>query len=135
MKPRFWILISIACVALWPLAACSSQEPATPDQTIQQPAEQPPTATDQAAAPPSATAPAAAQIVTGELRSVDAQAKSLTVRDAAGSEQTFSFTDSTEIVGAAGAQGISAQQGNPLTVHYIEQEGRKMAVRIEVMPR
>jgi hypothetical protein len=134
MKPRFWILISIACVALWPLAACSSQEPAAPDQTIQQPAEQPPTATEPAIAP-SATAPAAAQIATGELRSVDAQAKTLTVRDAAGTEQLFSFTDSTEIVGAAGAQGISAQQGNPLMVHYIEQDGRKMAVRIEVMPR
>ena len=101
MKPRFWILISIVCVALWPLAACSSQEPAAPDQTIQ-PAEQPPTATEPGIAPPSATAPASAQIATGELRSVDTQAKTLTVRDAAGSEQTFSFTDSTEIVGAAG---------------------------------
>jgi Cu/Ag efflux protein CusF len=133
MKPRLWFLTLIVCMAVWPLAACSRQEPAAQNQTIQRSAEQPPAAPEPATAA-SAIAPDA-QVATGELRSVDLLAKSLTIKNAAGNEQIFSFTDSTDIAGAAGSQGLSSQQGNQVTVRYLEQDGHNTAVRIEIVPR
>jgi len=132
MKPHLWILTLIVCVAVWALAACSRQEPAAKDQTVQRSAEQPPVAPESATAA-SATA-SDARTATGELRDVDLLAKTLTIKDAAGKEQTFSFTDSTEVAGAAGTQGLSNQQGNQVTVRYLEQD-RHTAVRIEIVPR
>jgi Cu/Ag efflux protein CusF len=133
MKSRLWILTLIVCMAVWSLAACSRQEPAAENQTAQRSAEQPPAAAEPATAP-SATAPDA-QLATGELRSVDLLGKTLTIKNAAGNEQMFSFTDSTEIAGAAGTQGLSSQQGNQVMVRYLEQDGHNTAVRIEIVPR
>jgi hypothetical protein len=65
---------------------------------------------------------------------VDLVAKTLTIKDAAGQEQTFSFTDSTEVAGVAGTQGLSNQQGSQVIVRYLEQD-RHTAVRIEFVPR
>ena len=132
MKPRLLILTLIGCVAAWALVACSSQEPAAKNQTVQRPAEQP-RATPEPATAPSATAPDT-HVATGELRSVDLLAKTLTIKNAAGNEQTFSFTDSTEIAGASGSQGLSNQQGNQVMVRYLEQDDHS-AVRIEIVPR
>jgi hypothetical protein len=61
-------------------------------------------------------------------------AKTLTIKDAAGKEQTFSFTDSTDVAGAAGSQGLSNQQGNQVIVRYLEQDPHT-AVRIEIVPK
>jgi hypothetical protein len=141
MKLRLWIVTLLVCMAVWPLAACSRQEPAAKDQAIQRSAEQPPAAPQPATAA-SATAPDAqaatvapdAQAATGELRNVDLGAKTLTIKDAAGNEQTFSFTDSTVVAGAAGSQGLANQQGNQVIVRYLEQD-RHTAVRIEFVPR
>jgi hypothetical protein len=133
MKPRLWILTLFVCMAVWSLAACSRQEPAAKTQTVQPSAEQPPTVPEPVAGAP-ATAPDT-QIATGELKDVDLLAKTLTIKNAAGKEQTFSFTDSTDISGgAAGRQGLSNQQGNQVIVHYLEQD-RNTAVRIEIVPK
>jgi len=132
MKTRLWILTLLVCMAVWALAACSSQAPAAKNQTVERSAEQPPAAPQPATAA-SATAPDA-QAATGELRNVDLVAKTLTIKDAAGTEQTFSFTDSTEVAGASGSQGLSNQQGNQVIVHYLEQD-RHTAVRIEMVPK
>ena len=132
MKTRLWILTLLVCMAVWALAACSSQAPAAKNQTVERSAEQPPAAPQPATAA-SATAPDA-QAATGELRNVDVVAKTLTIKDAAGKEQTFSFTDSTEVAGASGSQGLSNQQGNQVIVHYLEQD-RHTAVRIEIVPK
>jgi Cu/Ag efflux protein CusF len=132
MKPRLWILTLIGCMAVWPLAACSRQEPAAKNQTVQRSAEQPPAAPEPATTA-SSTAPDA-RVATGELRSVDLLAKTLTIKNAAGNEQTFSFTDSTDVAGAAGSQGLSNQQGNQVMVRYLKQDGQT-AVRIEIVPR
>ena len=132
MKTRLWILTLLVCMAVWALAACSSQAPAAKNQTVERSAEQPPAAPQPATAA-SATAPDA-QAATGELRNVDVVTKTLTIKDAAGKEQTFSFTDSTEVVGASGSQGLSNQQGNQVIVHYLEQD-RHTAVRIEMVPK
>ena len=132
MRTRLWILTLLVCMAVWPLAACSRQEPAAKDQTVQRPAEQPPAEPQ----PPTAASaiPADAQAATGELRNVDLVAKTLTIKDAAGTEQTFSFTDSTVVAGAAGSQGLANQQGNQVIVRYLEQD-RHTAVRIEMVPK
>ena len=132
MRTRLWILTLLVCMAVWPLAACSRQEPAAKDQTVQRPAEQPP-AEPQPPTAASAIAPDA-KSASGELRNVDLVAKTLTIKDAAGKEQTFSFTDSTEVAGASGSQGLSNQQGNQVIVHYLEQD-RHTAVRIEMVPK
>ena len=132
MKPRLWILTLIVCTAVWALAACSRQEPAAKNQTVQRSAEQP-AATPEPATAASATAPDT-QVATGELRSVDLLAKTLTIKNAAGNEQSFSFTDSTEIAGASGSQGLSNQQGNQVMVRYLEQD-RHSAVRIVIVPK
>jgi hypothetical protein len=132
MKPRLWILTLIVCMAVWALAACSGQEPAAKNQTVQRSAEQP-RATPEPAPAASATPPDT-QVATGELRSVDLLAKTLTIKNAAGNEQTFSFTDSTEIAGASGSQGLSNQRGNQVMVRYREQDGSS-AVRIDIVPR
>jgi hypothetical protein len=132
MKGRLWILTLIVCTAVWSLAACSRQEPAAKTQTVQRSAEQPPAAPEPATAA-SATA-SNTQAATGELREVDLLAKTLTIKDASGKEQTFAFTDSTEVAGAAGSQGLSNQQGNQVIVRYLEQD-RHTAVRIEIVPR
>jgi hypothetical protein len=133
MKTRLWILTLIVCMAVWSLAACSRQEPAAKNQTVQRSAEQPPAAPEPATA--ASTTALDAQVATGELRSVDLQAKTLTIKNAAGDEQTFSFTDSTDIAGASGSQGLSNQQGNQVIVRYLEQDGHHTAVRIEIVPR
>lgn len=133
MKPRLWILTLIVCMAVWSLAACSRQEPAAKNQTVQRSPEQPPAAPEPAT--PASTTALDAQVATGELRSVDLQAKTLTIKNAAGDEQTFSFTDSTDIAGASGSQGLSNQQGNQVIVRYLEQGGHHTAVRIEIVPR
>jgi hypothetical protein len=132
MKPRLWILSLIVCMAVWSLAACSRQEPDAKNQTAQRPSELPPAAPGPATA--ASTTTLDAQIATGELRTVDLQAKTLTIKNAAGDEQTFSFTDSTEVAGATGSQGLSNQQGNQVVVRYLEQD-RHTAVRIEIVPR
>jgi hypothetical protein len=131
MKLRLWNLTFVVCMAVWPLAACSRQEPAAKNQT-ERSAEQPPAAPEPATAA-SATAPDA-RAATGELRSVDPLAKTLTIKNAAGNEQTFSYTDSTDIAGASGSQGLSTQQGNQVIVRYLAQDDHT-AVRIEIVPR
>jgi hypothetical protein len=132
MKARLWNLTLFVCIAVWPLAACR-QEPAAKNETPQPSAVQPPAASEPVAAAP-ATATDNTQVATGELRDVDLLAKTLTIKNAEGKDQTFSFTDSTEISGGAGTQGLSHQQGNQVTVRYLEQD-RNTAVRIEIVPK
>jgi hypothetical protein len=132
MKPSLWILTFIVCMAVLPLAACSSQEPAAKNQTVQRSAEQPPAAPEPATA--ASAIPPGARDVTGELRSVDPLAKTLTIKNTAGNEQTFSYTDSTDIAGASGGQGLSTQQGNQVIVRYLEQDDHT-AVRIQIVPK
>jgi hypothetical protein len=131
MKPSLWIS-TLICVAVLPLSACSRQEPAAKNQTVQRPAEQPPAAPEPATA--ASAIPPDAREVSGELRSVDPLAKTLTIKNPAGNEQTFSFTDSTDIAGASGSQGLSTQQGNQVIVRYLGQDDHT-AVRIQIVPR
>jgi hypothetical protein len=124
VRTLFLVLSLTACL----FAACSPPEPGN-NPTDQSSAPVP------AAPPESAIPPTSAlneQISTGTLQNVDLTAKTFVLRDAIGSEQTFWFSDSTEITGTAGTQGLSGRQGNQATVRHIDQDGRRMAVHIDI---
>jgi len=71
--------------------------------------------------------------VSGELLSLDPQAKTLTIATAAGNEMKFSYSDSTEIVGAdKGVAGLATKSGSTVTVHYSSHGTAHTATKIEV---
>lgn len=76
--------------------------------------------------------------VAGDLVRVDAEAKKLTVKTAAGAEMEFLYTDSTEVTGAKdGAAGLATMKEGRVTVHFTEDaEGKtKTATRIIIHPK
>lgn len=74
------------------------------------------------------------QIFEGELTKVDAAAKSLWVKNSAGKEMQFRYTDQTQISGAeGGVEGLATKSGTPVTVHF--DAASKMATKIEVKQR
>jgi hypothetical protein len=75
--------------------------------------------------------------VQGELASVDADAKTITVKLADGSEARFIYTAATEITGARdGAAGLATMKDAQVTVHFTEdaKDKTKTATRIIVQP-
>ncbi len=77
-------------------------------------------------------------MVRGELVSVDATAKSLTVKTADNTEVKFLYDDKTEIAGAKdGAAGLATMTSGRVTVHFIEdaQAKTKLATRVIVEPK
>lgn len=71
--------------------------------------------------------------VQGELLLVDTDNKTVTIRTAAGTEALFHYTDDTEITGAReGVAGLATMNGARVTVHYVADDGRQKAVKIEV---
>ena len=71
------------------------------------------------------------QMISGTLEEVDAQARTLTLNTGT-REETFTFSDSTDVQGASGAQGLAGREGDRVTVHYSEQRGSRIANRIVV---
>lgn len=65
-------------------------------------------------------APEVAQVITGELKSVDAEAKTLAVRADDGTEHSFRYTDTTEIAAGSSAQGLAGREGDRVRVSYRE---------------
>ena len=71
--------------------------------------------------------------VSGELVSLDAKAKTLVIKTDSGNEMTFSYTDTTEIIGAdKGASGLATMSGSSVTVHYAVHGTANTATKIEV---
>ncbi len=91
--------------------------------------------------PPTPQAQAQAQLrspVEGDLVSVDAKAKTITIQPATGAEQVIAYTDTTEISGAQkDAAGLATMKNARVTVHFTEdaQTKAKTATRIIVQPR
>jgi YD repeat-containing protein len=77
---------------------------------------------------------AQAQSIQGDLVSVDAEAKVLTVKDAEGKEVQFAYNDSTDISGTQGAAGLATMKEGRVTVHFTEdaETKKKTATRIIV---
>ena len=71
--------------------------------------------------------------VSGELIALDDKAKTLIIKTESGNEIKFSYTDTTEIVGAdKGAAGLATMSGTPVTVHYSVHGTANTATKIEV---
>jgi hypothetical protein len=75
----------------------------------------------------------AEKAVQGTLVKVDAEAKTLTVKDAQNKEMVFHYTDKTEIVGSENTiQGLAAKAGSQLNITYTAAGGNNIATRIEM---
>jgi ABC-type Fe3+-hydroxamate transport system substrate-binding protein len=134
MNSRSKIVVLAIFIAALSLAACSSEQPAAQSNTAKTPSQPQPLAQAPTtpAAPPS---DASTETTTGKLQNVDLTAKTMVIKDADGQDQTFKFSESTEIVGVAGAQGLSGEQGNQVIIHHVMRDGARQAVRIEITPK
>ena len=73
------------------------------------------------------------QTARGELSSIDATAKMLTIKPTAGAEQKFQYNDSTKVTGArGGVAGLATQNGKQVTVHFKYEGANRVATEIEV---
>src|SRR5262245_24326251 len=72
-------------------------------------------------------------VAKGELVKVDADAKKITIKDAAGVETEFAYTATTEVAGGReGVAGLATKSGSKVTVHFTNDMGTKTATKIEV---
>jgi len=111
-------------VGVIPVVADQAPPPQTPPPSQAPPADQTPRAKDPAP-------------IQGELVSVNADAKQLTVKIADGTEVQFLYDDATEVSGAkGGAAGLATMKQGRVTVHFREdaKAKTKLATRIIVHP-
>jgi hypothetical protein len=77
--------------------------------------------------------PAQAQTARGELVSVDASAKMLTIKPTEGAEQRFQYTDETKVSGGrGGVAGLATMRGQQVVVHFNAQGANRVATEIEI---
>jgi hypothetical protein len=121
------LLLTLSLCLIAALAACR-----TGDNENRPPAEE----TQQPRSSSDVITPAAPVEITaeGELKSIDMNSKTLVLKDATGSERTFSFSDSTGIIGAPGAQGLSGRQGSHVKLGFVMQGDTNSVNWIEVTP-
>ena len=120
------LLLSFSLCLIVGLAACRSGENDT-----KPPAQETPQSRSSDVVTPAAPVELTAE---GDLKSIDASSKTLVLKDATGSERTFSFSDSTGIIGAPGAQGLSGKQGSHVKIGYVTQGDINSANWIEITP-
>jgi hypothetical protein len=73
------------------------------------------------------------QTARGELSNIDATAKMLTIKPAAGAEQKFQYNDSTKVTGArGGVAGLATQSGKDVVVKFKNEGANRVATEIEV---
>jgi hypothetical protein len=71
----------------------------------------------------------------GQLRSVDATKKTLSIQ-AGGSDQTFMYTDETKVTGAqGGVAGLATLSGREVTVQFTMKGADRVATSIDVAPK
>jgi hypothetical protein len=134
--PVFGLLLAFTLVAGAASAQVSDQPRPTPPgaQAPDQPRPQPgPPPAQPSPGAPSAQAKPAAQIARGELSSIDATAKMLSVKPTDGAEQKFQYNDETKVTGArGGVAGLATQNGKQVVVHFVMQGANRVATEIEV---
>lgn len=122
----FGLTAAMALVLATPPSVSAQTPPPTPQA-------QRPAPTDQERAPQQLRSP-----VEGDLVSVDAEAKTITIQPASGAELKFTYTDTTAISGAQkDAAGLATMKNARVTVHFTEdaQTKAKTATRIIVQPK
>jgi hypothetical protein len=101
--------------------------PAQQPSAQQPPAQQPPAQQQPSQAKPQA------QIARGELSSIDAAAKMLTIKPTDGAEQKFQYNDQTKVTGAqGGVAGLATMSGKQVVVHFTSQGANRVATEIEI---
>jgi hypothetical protein len=74
--------------------------------------------------------------VTGELISLDTSTKTLVLKTDAETQMKFSYSETTEIVGAdKGSEGLATKAGSIVTVTYSVHGTANVAIKIEVKPK
>jgi hypothetical protein len=87
---------------------------------------------DHAVPPQAGRAPAAAPAV-GELVRVDPDAKTLSIKTAAGAEMLFRYNDQTTVTGSQKTvAGLATMRGSQLTVTYRTEGTANIATMIEI---
>ena len=127
-----------APVAGLALALSASAFSHAPDQQPRSPGA-PPSA-QQPAAPPSSQAPGQqqkptgqAQTARGEIVSLDATGKILTIKMTDGTEQKVLYNDETKVTGElGGVAGLAKMSGRQVVVHFNTQGANRVAREIEV---
>ena len=131
----FGLLLAFTLIAGAASAQVSDQpRPAQPGaQAPDQPRPQPGAPAQPSPGAPSAQAKPAAQIARGELSSIDATAKMLSIKPTDGAEQKFQYNDDTKVTGArGGVAGLATQSGKQVVVHFNMQGANRVATEIEV---
>jgi NADH dehydrogenase FAD-containing subunit len=71
--------------------------------------------------------------ITGELTQVDPDKKTITVKDTAGVETQFEYSDTTTVTGSQrNVEGLVTMSGSQVTVTFTVDGNQKMATKIEV---
>ena len=74
--------------------------------------------------------------ITGELTRVDVQARTFSVKSAAGAEMLFRYDEKTIVTGAENnVAGLATSSGSEVTVMYRNDSAGNMAAKIEVHGR
>jgi len=74
--------------------------------------------------------------VTGEILSVDTNARTIVVKTTTDSEMKFTYSDETEIVGGEkGPAGLATSTGTLVTVTYDVHGTANVAIKIEIKPK
>ncbi len=72
--------------------------------------------------------------VQGELLKVDTTSMTFTIKPEEGEEISFQYDSNTKVEGSQeGVQALNPESGMKVIVHYGEQSGKKVAIRIEVV--
>jgi len=126
----FGLMLALTFVASVAFAQAQDeprQQPPAQQPSVQQPPAQPPAQQQPSQAKPQA------QIARGELSSIDATAKMLTIKPTDGAEQKFQYTDETKVTGArGGVSGLATMSGKQVVVHFTSQGANRVATEIEV---
>jgi hypothetical protein len=90
-------------------------------------------AAQQTQTPPSQTE--SVRTFEGQLSKVDSTAKTIILKGTDDKEMTFSYNDTTQVVGADDIQGLTGKTGASLKVSYRDNRGSNQATKIEVLPK
>jgi hypothetical protein len=129
---RTFVALSAVALLSVPMIAAAQDPPSAP-RTPQASPQTPPPSSPQTPAMPQERSAAKSQTAKGELVSVDEATKMITIKDEAGAEQKFAYTDKTDVGGGVkDVAGLATKSGTKVTVKYTDEGGQKTATKIDV---
>ena len=136
---RIKTLLGLAAASSMAVVLAAPVSAQTPSPSPQPQAQTPAPMSPQAQTPaPMSQAQPMRSPVEGELVSVDADAKKITIKPLTGADLVFTYNDKTEISGAQkDAAGLATMKEGRVTVHFSEdaQTKARTATRVIVEPK